>query len=636
MPFDRTKHISFDEETSSTVDPEYSLQPFRALKGEAFVSSYAVTYFKDGKPVSEAFAMPSVDQLRAFLQHCIDNDLTIVGWNVAFDAAWPCALGLEDLVMRAKWLDGMLLWKHLTVTPEYGLAKGKRKSYSLKAAVPEFFPEHAGYEEDIDFHDMSPEATAKRLVYNQKDTIFTFKLTEKFYNMLEQEPARLQAALIEAKCIPMVAASYVQGLPIDVKQAEKLYEMLDNESMMQLDALSEFNVTPEILNSPKQLAKLLFEDWGLPVLKKTPKGQPSTDKEVLHELLNTVQDERADAVRRYREAVGNQSKFAEGTLDSVKYNGDGCVRPMASIYSTYTGRMTFTSKQGKGKNERAIGIPIHQMKGDKGEKLDKEYRKMVLPPPGYTIVEFDAAGQEFRWMAIMSGDQTMLELCMPGEDPHSFMGSRIVQCDYRDLIELNHAGNKKAKNDRKLGKFANLSFQYRIGAEKATVKARVEYKLDVRQPYIQSVKDVYLKSYPRVQDYWQNQIFKCERKGYAETLAGRRVDLHGDWRRNGWSLESTAINFPIQGVGADQKYLALAVLKPYLSTVGAKFFFELHDGIYLLVPDDKVEQVAVEGKWLLDNLPYHKAWGFASPIPLTWDCKVGKTWGTLKEYDYEQ
>lgn len=635
MPLDRNKHVSFDVETASAVDRDYALQPFRLISGEAFVSSFATVRFVRCSPTSRVFNSPTRDQLLLFLRKCLEEDITIIGWNVAFDAAWTCAMGLEDLVLKVKWLDGMLLWKHLTVTPEYGMAKGKRKSYGLKAAVAEFYPGEAGYEAGIDFVDMSPQAVENRLVYNQKDAIFTYKLTEKFYNELEKEPQRLQAALIEAKCIPMVAASYVHGLNINVLQAERLKYLLEVEVETQLAALSEYGVTAPQLKSPAQLAKLLFEDWGLPILKRTAKGQPSTDKEVLHELLTSVSDPRAGSVRKFREAEGNLIKFAVGTLASVEYNGDGCTRPQAQIYSTYTGRMTFASKVGRGVKERPIGIPLHQMKGDKGDKLDREYRQMLVPPEGYSIVEFDAAGQEFRWMAIMSADTTMLQLCMPGEDAHSYMGSQIARREYRELMQLNHDGDKQAKNDRKLGKFANLSFQYRISAEKATVKARVEYKMSVQQPFIQGVKDVYLRSYPRVPVYWRDQIFKCERKGFAETLAGRRVDLRGDWRRNGWSLESTAINFPIQGVGADQKYLALAVLKPYLTQVGARFFFELHDGIYLLVPNAKVDQVAVEGKWLLDNLPYHKAWNFNSPIPLTWDCKTGDSWGNLKEYRYD-
>lgn len=636
MSFDRSKYVSFDVETSSAVNVEYALQPFRARNGDAFISSYATTEFFEGKPVSVAEAMPGVEELEGLLLSCASTKKTIVGWNVAFDAAWLCALGLEDLVMRCKWLDGMLLWKHLTVTPEYGLAKGKKKSYGLKVAVAEFIPAYAGYDEGVDFHDTSPEATAKRLHYNKLDTVFTMKLAEKFYNELEaQGPQRLRCALIEAACIPLVASSHVRGLPIDRKQAEKLYELLDAEEMKALDDLTAHGATPSILSSPAQLAKLLFEDWGLPVLKKTPKGKPSTDKEVLYELFNTVNDPRAQSVRNYREAVGNKSKFAVGTLNSLDYNGDGHTRPSMAIYSTYSGRCTFYSKQGKGVSERPTGIPIHQMKSDKGGKLDKEFRKMIVAPPGYTIVEFDAAGQEYRWMAVASQDPQMLAMCAPGEDPHAFMGSVIAHRDYSELVAEVRSGLKAAKHQRQLGKVANLGLGYRAGAPTLLSVARVQYGLPMDLAEAEKIHGAYRQAYPGVSKYWARQISICKKQGYAETLAGRRVDLRGDWRRDKWSLESTAINFPIQGVGADQKYLALAMLKPFLLRYSASFFFELHDGVYLLVPDDKVTEFAVEGKKLLDNLPYEKAWGFVPPIPLPWDCKVGKSWGLLKEFKEE-
>ena len=103
---------------------------------------------------------------------------------------------------------------------------------------------------------------------------------------------------------------------------------------------------------------------------------------------------------------------------------------------------------------------------------------------------------------------------------------------------------------------------------------------------------------------------------------------NGDW---GWSMGSTAINYRIQGTGADQKYLALACLKPLIVQVGAIFAWDFHDGIYFYVPKKHTERFRTEGKKILDNLPYRKAWGYTPPIPMPWDCKVGTTWGNLAE-----
>lgn len=276
-----------------------------------------------------------------------------------------------------------------------------------------------------------------------------------------------------------------------------------------------------------------------------------------------------------------------------------------------------------------IGFAIHQ------EKRDKRFRSVIVAPPGYTIVEFDASGQEFRWFAIASGDTTMMRLCAPGEDAHAFMGSRITNSDYKTTMALVKAKDKKAQDDRQLGKVGNLSLQYRTSAAKLRVVARVQYNIPLDLQRAELVKAVYLRTYKGVQPYWKTQISRVKALGYVETLAGRRVQVKGDWSGHmAWSMGSTAINYRIQGTGADQKYLALKHLKPLIKYYGVKFGWDLHDGLYFYVPDAVVEEFAAAAKDVLDNLPYLAEWGFTPPIPLPWDCKKGKSWGGLKEHEF--
>lgn len=302
-----------------------------------------------------------------------------------------------------------------------------------------------------------------------------------------------------------------------------------------------------------------------------------------------------------------------------------------------TGRMTVDSKQGRGKAAAQIGFALHQM------KREEEFREIVCTagpdeyaPEGYDIVEFDAAGQEFRWMAIASGDPTMLRLCMPGEDAHSYMGSRIVGVDYHQLVRDNAAGDKGAKQNRYLGKFANLSLQYRTSAKKLRIKARVDYDIPLEMPEAYRIHKTYQETYPGVPVYWERQIAIVKQLGFVETFGGNRVKIEGDWNGSwGWSMGSTAINYRIQGTGADQKHLAMAVIKDYLRQIGGRFLFDLHDGLYLLIPISKSYQACVDIKRMLDNLPYRQAWGFDPPIPMPWDCKRGKAWGRLKEVKFD-
>jgi len=133
--------IGYDVETSGTL-PEHALQPWRA-PNDAWVTSFV--WIHNG--VTHGGLNPTKEQMLDMLVYAQENDCTIVGWNTTFDISWLIAYGLEDEVFKCKWLDGMLLWRHLSIEPEY---EGAKKSYGLKAAVAEFMPAFADYEADID------------------------------------------------------------------------------------------------------------------------------------------------------------------------------------------------------------------------------------------------------------------------------------------------------------------------------------------------------------------------------------------------------------------------------------------------------------------------------------------------------
>lgn len=636
MQWNDEKIVAWDIETSGTL-PEYALQPWRMKSGDSWITSVSLIRHTDNRLVPDGSKLfPTKDDMRAMLERAVAEGWTILGWNIVFDISWLFALGLDDLIWKIRWLDGMLLWRHRSIEPEYDTSRPNKRSYSLKAAVPEFLPAHAGYQDGVDFHSTDPAELAKLQKYNDRDSVFTWVLAKMFWDDLT--PRQRKCALIEAECLPMVAKANLDGMLVDTLAARELSSYLTGVAGDMLEKLAPHGVSEKVVRSPIQLSRLMFDEWKLPVLKenvskKTGKTSRSTDKEVLHELAFV--DERARQLRLYREALGNNTKFAETPLASVDYNADGRTRPAAIVFGTYSGRLTYGSKQGKNKDERQTGFALHQ------EKRGEEFRAVIIPPPGYTLMEFDAAGQEFRWMAIASTDPVMLNLCAPGEDPHSYMASRIIGRDYRELAALaahkGAEGYTQAKDDRQLGKVANLSLQYRTSARKLRSVARVQYSIPMELPQAQLIHRTYQMSYQRVPRYWESQIALTKATGYVETFAGRRVQVVGDWGGDfGWSMGSTSINYRIQGTGADQKYLAMMCLKAYLVDIGGYFAWDLHDGIYMYIPDHKVSRAAVDIRHILNNLPYQKAWGFTPPIELPWDCKYGKSWGALKEYQFEE
>lgn len=620
--------IGFDIETQGD-GPTWALEPFRALTGGARLSSMA--WVPEGADFEAAQAEPCVEawptpsSIAAWLQRAIDERAWICVWNASFDPAWLIALGLRDLVGQARWLDGSLLWKHCVQTPTFYTGPGARFTFGLKEAVAEVWPDYAGYGDGIDFEDNSPEAVRRRLRYNGMDAWFTVQLCRHFLDQLPEKSRR--NALIEAQCIPLVAGTVVDGIrgnrQRSVVLAQKLRTIAD-ETLLDLQQ-SDPTITPEVLSSSVQLRGKVYDEWGLPAARFTKTGAPSTDRTALVDLA--AADDRAMKLNAFREASNNLTKFAIGMQRSLDYNGDGYTRPTPRIYGTYTGRMTFSSKVGRGKLEQPIGVPIHQW------KRDPEYRDAVDPPEGFDLCEFDFAGQEFRWMAIESGDPTMLGLCQPGEDPHSFMGASIAHMDYHDLMRAIHDGDKTAKPKRQAGKVGNLSLQYRTSAKRLRSVAKVQYNLLLSDEEAQDIWSIYRRSYPGVPRYWTRQIQFVRRNRYVETIAGRRVFVPDITPATKWSAESTAINFPIQGIGADQKYLALLLCKPLLVEYGARFYFELHDGLFFVCPKRHTQVFASRMKSVLSNLPYERAWGFKSPIPLPVDAKTGPSWGALKDFE---
>lgn len=646
ITWDDAKISPMDFETSGRL-PEFALQPWRMKRGDMWITSASMLRVDPVAGLVPVLSQlfPTKPQIIAALQWAIDNDITVLGWNIAFDISVMMAMGpdVEALCFKVKWLDGMLLERHYDIEPEYEFqtAKHKKKSYALKtnparpevgSAMARWLPHIPAYNEDVSFHATDPESLRKLQRYNDDDNAHTFIISKLIWEKLSVQQRK--AVMIQAECLPVVAQGNLDGLVIDQLTARHLGAKLDLDAAARLAELAPDGMTEEIVRSPAKLGALMFDQWNLPVYKENKskvEGKPnsrSTDKEVLHELAFI--DPRAKKIKLYREALNARGKFCESVLESVIYNEDGRTHPVARLFGTYTDRMTVASKQGRNSDARPIGFALHQM------KREVEFREIVTVPDGYDLVEFDAAGQEFRWMAIAANDVTMLNLCCDGQDAHTFMGAQIVAMPYETLLGLVKAKDKTAGQNRYLGKFANLSLQYRTSPRKLKSKARVDYDIPLELPEAQRIHATYQRSYPGVPVYWNSQIAKVKGLGYVETFGGNRIKVVGNWDGDwGWSMGSTAINARIQGTGADQKHLAIAVIKDYLQQIGGRFMFDLHDGLYLAIPSVIREKAVVTMKHLLDNLPYKQAWGFVPPIPMPWDCKVGKAWGRMAEVKFE-
>lgn len=331
--------VAMDYETSG-VRPEYALQPWRIPRGDTWVTSMAWVWPYAGQLMSDGAIKPLAEVTEQFLLRAVIDKLVVCTWNAAFDISVAMALGYTDLCHHVRWLDGMLLWRHLDIEPERD-EDGPKKSYGLKAYVREKLPEAAGYEEDVNFHVDSPEALVKLHEYNVADCALTLRACKDLWGALTER--QRQAAWIEASCLPMVAEANLTGLLIDTIAAQDLMLQLKAKAAAKLAELAPYGVTEAIVRSPKQMATLLYETWGLPKQGQTSTGAPSTDKNALFELA--IIDPRAKQIRDYREALNCSKKFAETPWRAANYNGDQRAHPLARVFGAYSSRFTYSSKQ---------------------------------------------------------------------------------------------------------------------------------------------------------------------------------------------------------------------------------------------------------------------------------------------------
>ena len=623
--------IGIDIETKSLVEghDEYALQPWRVLTGEAAITDVSVATV-EGKSKTIAYTEGAMEDLLADLK---DKKAGLVWWNGIFDLAFLYAAG-HDLTGFSH-IDGMHLWKWVknSQRTEMGMF-----SWSLGAAAAYWLSDLPWCDEFVAMKKRGNEIVAgqdaeywtKRAAF---DALATVLISDRCYAKLNAKQKR--AASVEGACLWVNAKAWVKGVLVNVAQCKNMSlgiteEMSGIEGQLGLsnpvsttkDLMGDAAWSPsKILRSPKQKAKLVYEDWGFKCKRFTDSGAPSTDKAALTYLADD--DDRFLDLMRWSELNTQFTKFINTPQEAAAYLGSDYLHPSPKIFSTYTGRMTYS---GKTKRKFKTGCALHQW------PRPKALRKLVLPPPGKKLVEFDAAGQENRLMSIFSGDPTMLEIFKNGRDIHSFTGADLAGISYEAFMKLKAEGNEAVVGGhgfRYQGKFNNLSNQYRVGVRTQRIQARVQYGMNVDFMTVKDWQDAWHRLYPGVKQYWKTAIKRAQELGYAETLGGRRFYLthwSGDFK---WGTESSAINFPIQGTAADMKELAVAVLTRKFPEF--EYAFDLHDALFGYVDIDMPNSKLLEMRDALDNLPYKEVWGVDLPIDLLWDCQVGPNWGEMVE-----
>ena len=444
---------------------------------------------------------------------------------------------------------------------------------------------------------------AKQLTFNQvpldkagpyaaEDADVTLRLHQTLWPRLQDETrlARLFQE-IEMPLVPVLSRIERNGVLVDRGMLEA--QSVELAASMKHIAAEAYEAAGEEFNlaSPKQIQAILFEGLGLPVLEKTPKGQPSTAESVLQELAHEYPLPKL--ILEYR----GMSKLKSTYTDALPARIDpetGRVHTSYRQAVASTGRLSSTEPN-------LQNIPVRTPEG-------RRIRQAFVAPAGSVILAADYSQIELRIMAHLSGDQRLLEAFESGEDIHRATAAEVFGV----------APEKVSDDERRSAKAINFGLIYGMSA------FGLARQLGVPRREAQAYVDLYFSRYPGVKQFMDDTKERARDCGFVETVFGRRLYLPEIKSRNAARrqyAERTAINAPMQGTAADIIKRAMITLDRWLAESGTtvRMIMQVHDELVFEVAEDSsadLQAVVVAQMEAAADLS----------VPLKVDVGVGKNW----------
>jgi DNA polymerase-1 len=348
---------------------------------------------------------------------------------------------------------------------------------------------------------------------------------------------------------------------------------------------------PFNLNSPKQIQEILFDKLGLPVVKKTPSGTPSTDEEVLQELA--LDYPLPKLLLEYRGMAKLKSTYTD-KLPQMVDKSTGRVHTSYSQAVAVTGRLASS-------DPNLQNIPIRSAEG-------RRIREAFIAPQGSYIVSADYSQIELRIMAHLSGDAGLLTAFANNEDIHRATAAEIFMV----------APAEVSGEQRRYAKVINFGLIYGMSAFGLAKQLGIERS--AATAYIER----YFARYPGVKSYMDSTREQARQQGHVETVFGRRlwlpeINSSNGQRRQG--AERAAINAPMQGTAADLIKLAMIAVQRWLESenLHSRLIMQVHDELVLEVPEHELHLV----KEMLPRLMCGVA---ELKVPLLVELGEGKNW----------
>jgi DNA polymerase-1 len=456
--------------------------------------------------------------------------------------------------------------------------------------------------ETIHYEDVAGKG-AKQLTFNQvdletaapyaaEDADITLQLHEKLWSELGRiKSLKKVYTEIEQPLVPVLLAMEETGVLIDKQMlADQGHELTGR--MVELEKQAhELAGGPFNLGSPKQLQQILFEQQELPVIRKTPKGQPSTAEDVLAELANDYELPRV--IIDYRGVSKLKSTYTDKLPLQIS-KSTGRVHTSYHQAVAATGRLSST-------DPNLQNIPIRTPEG-------RRIRQAFIAPRGHVLLAADYSQIELRIMAHLSGDEGLQSAFAAGQDIHRATAAEVFDTEFEAVSD----------DQRRSAKAVNFGLMYGMSA------FGLARQLNVPRGQAQEYIDLYFERYPGVRAFMDDIRDKAKKQGFVETVFGRRlylpeIDSRNPQRRQ--YAERTAINAPMQGTAADIIKRAMITVQDWLlsSRPGARMIMQVHDELVFEVAADAVDTVRDKVVALMEDAA-------DLDVALKVDAGAGKNW----------
>ena len=541
--------------------------------GEAVYLPLAHRSLMSGASLSPARAVEALQPLLA------DPAITKVGhglkalWHVTARAGMPMSGLLEDVEL--------LSYLHNPSRREHALPELSRERLHRE------LPVLGTGKKATALGDQTVDEVARAMVPAARAVL---KLSPILWRELEEAGLGELARTLELPLLPVLAQMEARGIAVDTALLAKLSGQVDAECLRREKEIHQLAGDDDFaVGSNQQLAKILFEKLGLPIIKKGKTG-PSVDQEVLEKLSELHPLPRA--VIEYRSVLKLKSTYLDTLPALVDRNG--------RIHTTFHQAVAATGRLSSS-DPNLQNIPIRT-------ELGREIRRAFVAAPGMRLISADYSQVELRILAHVAEDPGLLQAFREGADVHTRTAAEVFAVPESEVTA----------DQRRVAKMVNFGIAYGLSAHGLSTR------LNIPQDEARDVIQRYFERYPGIRNYLTGTVEQARKTGYVETLFGRRrpmADLHSKNRMIAQGAERAAINMPIQGTAADLIKRAMLVVEEELLREGleARMLLQVHDELLFEAPEGEVERVAELARRCMSGVATLK-------VPLDVEVGVGPNW----------